>query len=383
MVAYCNSSCFNNRVALIEPSGGYSGMQYYNIGMSNGLHDNGVNVFLFTTSSEKYVNPNHYKLYSFFDKVWASNLKSIKFYYYYLGLFKSIIIAKKNKCKIVHLHQFHLNLNLVCTITICYFFFKKIVLTVHDVESFDSVGNKHNILFTKMLNIFVDQFVVHNEFSAKELSKSIKALPVIIRHGNYIPFFTPSLYMPHNNTFNILFFGLIKESKGLDILLESLVALKEKGFDFRLTIAGRPWRNNFQNYQKIIDHNNLNCNVIKHLHFISEYDLSVFFNTCDLVVLPYRKIFQSGVVLMAMSLKRAVLCSNISAFQEQIQDGINGFIFESENVDSLASKLMFIINNKQSLAEITEAAFNDIEKGFDWNDIGLEVKNLYKSIYGN
>jgi D-inositol-3-phosphate glycosyltransferase len=378
-----NNLVFNNKIALIEPSGGYSGMQYYNIGISKGLHFNGVEVFLFTASSEKFSNLHCCKFYSYFDKVWSSQIKVIKLFHYFVGLFKSIFTAKNNKCKIVHLHQFHLNLNLIFTITICNLFFKKIFLTVHDVESFDSKTNKYNRFFVKLLNIFVDQFIVHNKFSSTELYKEIQVSPIIIKHGNYIPFFAPTAYNPSNKTFNLLFFGLIKESKGLDLLLKSLVSLKKKGFDFRLTIAGRPWRNDFSIYKKIIDDNNLSSNVVAHLHFISEFDLLNLFNCCDLVVLPYRKIFQSGVILKSMSLKRAVLCSNITAFQEQILDTINGFIFESENIESLTSKLMLIMNHKESLVSVSEAAYNDIEKNYDWRDIGFELKNLYKRIYEN
>ena len=376
-----NNFNFNNNIALIEPSGGYSGMQYYNIGISEGLHFNGINVFLFTASSEIFFNSNFSKQYFYFDKVWSSQIKVIKLYYYFKGLLKSVLTAKKNKCKIVHLHQFHLNLNLIFTIAICNLFFKKVFLTVHDVESFDLKTNKHNRIFVNVLNIFVNQYIVHNKFSSTELFKETKVLPIIIKHGNYIPFFKPTSYKPSNKTFNLLFFGLIKESKGLDLLLESLVALKQKGFNFQLTIAGRPWRNNFLDYKKIIDDNNLSSSVITHLHFISEFDLSNLFNNCDLVILPYRKIFQSGVVLKSMSLKRAVLCSNISAFQEQIIDGLNGFIFESENIDSLSNKLMFIMNHKESLVTVSEAAYIDIEKNYDWKDIGFELKKLYKRVY--
>lgn len=378
-----NNLIFNNKIALIEPSGGYSGMQYYNIGISEGLKSNGVEVFLFTTSSEKSLNLNCCKLYCYFDKVWSSQLKVIKFFYYFIGLFKSIFTAKNNKCKIVHLHQFHLNLNLIFTISICNLFFKKVFLTVHDVESFDLKTNKYNGIFVKVLNILVNQYIVHNKFSSTELYKETKVLPIIIKHGNYIPFFDPTAYKPSNKSFNLLFFGLIKESKGLDLLLESLVSLKKQGFDFQLTIAGRPWRNDFSTYKKIIDDNNLSSSVVTHLHFISEFELLDLFNRSDLVVLPYRKIFQSGVVLKSMSLKRAVLCSNISAFQEQIIDTVNGFIFESENTVSLTNKLMYIINHKESLFAVSEAAYNDIEKNYDWNDIGFELKNLYKRVYEN
>jgi D-inositol-3-phosphate glycosyltransferase len=372
---------FNNRIALIEPSGGYSGMQYYNFGMLAGLIFNGIKPFLFTTSSEVSHHSKGKDLYNYFDKVWTSRSIILKLYNYYFGLIKSILMAKKNLCYVVHLHQFHLNWNLIITIIINKIFFEKLILTVHDIESFDSKTNRYNKLFRYILNLCVDKFIVHNKFSYLELSRTIKIDPVIIRHGNYIPFFKAKSYEIKNKKFNLLFFGLIKESKGLDILLQSLVFLKDLGYDFQLTIAGRTWRNDFQKYQNIIDQNNLINNITTFLHFIPEKDLVKHFSNCDLVILPYRMIFQSGVVLKAMSLKRAVLCSSLPAFEELVIDGVNGFIFESENPISLGNKLSEIINQRSNLNNIVENAFKILEEDFNWNKIGFELKNVYKNIY--
>jgi D-inositol-3-phosphate glycosyltransferase len=376
-----NLKKFNNRIALIEPSGGYSGMQYYNIGMFNGLQFNGVKPYLFTTSSENLLNNNRIFFFNYFDKVWTSKSKILKLYFYFFGLFKSIIKAKREKCRVVHLHQFHLNFNLVITVAISKLFFNKLLLTVHDVESFNENNNRYKIFFTFLLNYFVDNFIVHNKFSSSQLSKTTKTNPVIIRHGSYVPFFKALPYVSCNKKLRLLFFGLVKESKGLDVLLESLIILKNLGVDFQLTIAGRPWRNDFTRYQKIIDDYNLENSVTKHLFFISESDLVNHFNDSHLVVLPYRKIFQSGVVLKAMSFKRPILCSSLPAFEEIIIDGFNGFIFESENPLSLANKLKEIFYESEKLKDIVENAYKILEEDFNWNDIGLKLKNLYTHTY--
>lgn len=368
---------FNNRVALIEPSGGFSGMQYYNMGMFEGLKTNGVSPFLFTSSSEKFLNSNIENIYNYFDKVWKSPYFITKFYFYIIGLIKSIIKAKKEKCHIVHLHQFHLDSNLILTIIFCKIFFNRLVLTVHDVDSFQKKKKGINIIFAFILKLLVNKFIVHNKFSSTKFSSKLKINPIIIKHGSYINFYNSKPYDPSNKKFNLLFFGLIKESKGLDVLLESLVVLKKNDIAFNLIIAGRPWQNDFSKYQNIIDNNNLNENISTHLHFISENDLITYFENCDLVILPYREIFQSGVVLKAMSLKRAVLCSNLPAFEELINDSYNGYIFESENPLSLAEKLIKINNQSEKIVDVVEVAYNILKRDFSWNDIGFNLKKLY------
>lgn len=371
---------YNNKIALIEPSGGYSGMQYYNIGMYTGLQSNSVQAYLFTTASENNYISSHY-IHYYFDNVWKTHFTLLKLYNYYLGIFKSVTKAKRSQCKIVHLHQFHLNLNLVITIFICKVFFNKLLLTVHDVESFDSKSNRRSKLYSRILKIFVDEYIVHNTFSSLELKNELKVSPKIIPHGNYIPFFKELPFIKSNKKINLLFFGLIKESKGLDILLQSLIILKNSGLDFNLIIAGRPWRNNFLKYQNFINYYNLQEQVQTHLHFISENDLINYFNKSDLVILPYRKIFQSGIILKSMSLKRPVLCSNLPAFQELVKDGFNGFLFESENSNSLANKLKEIINNPDCLNAVVDNAYKMLEKDFNWNNIGLQLKDLYINTY--
>jgi D-inositol-3-phosphate glycosyltransferase len=372
---------FNNRIALIEPSGGYSGMQYYNIGMANGLIFNGAKPFLFSSSCENLVKTDYEVIYNYFDKVWTVNGVFFKFYFYFIGLTKSVIEAKKKYCNVVHLHQFHLNLNFLFTIVICKLFFRKLIVTIHDVESFDKKKNRFKFIFSSILILLVDKFIVHNKSSFLELSKVIKSNSAIIGHGNYIPFFKAKPYVSKNKKFNILFFGLIKETKGLDILLESLIVLKDLNLDFKLTVAGRPWRNDFSKYQNIINENKLQDNVTTFLHFISEIDLVKHFDDCDIVVLPYRKIFQSGVVLKAMSFKRAVLCSSLPAFEELVIDGFSGYIFERGNSNSLSDKLKQIISDRNGLEKIVENAYKVLENDFNWNNISFELNNLYKNVY--
>jgi glycosyltransferase involved in cell wall biosynthesis len=208
----------------------------------------------------------------------------------------------------------------------------------------------------------------------------LKIEPIIIRHGNYIDFYNLKNYVPFEKRFNLLFFGLIKESKGLDVLLESLVILRNYNINFNLTIAGRPWKNDFANYQRIIDDNNLNDYISTHLHFIPEKDLIKYFENCDLVILPYREIFQSGVLLKAMSLKRAVLCSSLPAFEELILDNYNGYIFESGNPLSLADTLRKISNQSNNIIDVVDVAYQTIKRDFSWSDIGFRLTKLYKNI---
>ena len=105
--------------------------------------------------------------------------------------------------------------------------------------------------------------LTHNNFSKNEITKIVpKNLNIhIVPHGNYLPFIEiekdklkskKKLNLPENKKI-ILFFGLIKEVKGLEVLLKSLKKVIEQHKDIRLLIAGKIWKNDFSKYQKIID----------------------------------------------------------------------------------------------------------------------------------
>jgi D-inositol-3-phosphate glycosyltransferase len=371
---------YNNRVAIIEPSGSHSGMHYYNFGMKNGLENNSTTVFLFTNSSFIPANTSDQNVFNYFERIWSTKGKFKKVFFYTLAIFKSIFVAKKQKCKVVHLHQFHLDLTLLLTVFICKVSFGKVVLTVHDVVSFRG-ENLFGQIFRKFLFLMVDKVIVHNTFSYNELDLDKKTKAAIIHHGHYKEFFKKLEINKNTDGLNILFFGLIKETKGLDVLIESLAILKRSTNNFNLTIAGRPWHNDFAAYSNLIAKYDLGDNVKCYLTFQTEKNIIDLYSKSDIIVLPYKRIYQSGVLLKSMSMGRPVLCSDLAPFTELIKDGFNGFVFKEGHPISLANKLFQIYSNKDILNSIIDNASQDLDINYNWKKIGREIKELYTDLY--
>ena len=109
--------------------------------------------------------------------------------------------------------------------------FGKVVLTIHDVTSLANNGDSS--IISKLIYKFTNLILTHNEFSKSEIIKitpNLKEHIYIIPHGNYMPFLdvkTDKIYsrkhlgIPQDKTV-LLFFGMIKKVKGLEILLLSL-----------------------------------------------------------------------------------------------------------------------------------------------------------------
>jgi glycosyltransferase involved in cell wall biosynthesis len=185
------------------------------------------------------------------------------------------------------------------------------------------------------------------------------------------------LNLPNDKTV-LLFFGMIKKVKGLDVLLRSFSQIVRDHPNTLLVIAGKLWRNNFKVYQQIIDANNLSNNVVVHSKFIAHDDVKHYYCASDLVILPYKKIYQSGVLMMALSYGRPVLVSDIPPFKEIITDDVNGFFFSSEDVKSLTTKLNKILSAKEKLFAIQDNGRALVNDKYDWIEIGRLLKQEYK-----
>ena len=90
---------------------------------------------------------------------------------------------------------------------------------------------------------------------------------------------------------NLLFFGLIREYKGLDILLEAFSQLDDS---YQLIIAGEPY-GSFDKYLELIESSHLKENISVNTNYIPDNLVNQYFSAADVCVLPYRSATQSGI----------------------------------------------------------------------------------------
>jgi len=203
----------------------------------------------------------------------------------------------------------------------------------------------------------------------------------VIHHGNYIQFIKKVEPQNLQPVLRLLFFGQIKRVKGLDILLGALAILKTKGVKVKLVIAGRVWKDDdFGNYEAMMEQHGITDMVEPHIGYIPNDEIWNYFNDANLIVLPYREIYQSGVLLMSMSHGRAVLTSDIPAFSDVIDDKKNGLTFKNDNSESLAEKIEFIAANKELLNDIEKKAYEYVKTEYDWAVSAKKVKDVYLSL---
>jgi glycosyltransferase involved in cell wall biosynthesis len=105
-----------------------------------------------------------------------------------------------------------------------------------------------------------------------------------------------------------------------------------------------------------------------------------YYCASDLVVLPYKKIYQSGVLMMTLSYARPALVSNLPPLKDLIIDNKNGFLFRSEDINDLSERLNFILSDKKILLRIQKNGSKLINDKFNWDKIGRLTKRAYQTI---
>ena len=122
----------------------------------------------------------------------------------------------------------------------------------------------------------------------------------------------------------LLFFGLIREYKGLDILLDAFGTLTA---DYRLVIAGEPY-GDFTPYAKAIEANPNRERIHLFDRYIPDSEVSTFFSAADVVVLPYRSATQSGVGAVADSFEVPMIVTDTGSLRSSVEGRGTGVVVD-------------------------------------------------------
>lgn len=307
----------------------------------------------------------------------------IKMFNHFWSFLYSAIFCFINNYKITIIHLFSYGAKDVYSIAILRLLGREVVAIVHDVESFT---NDSSSVFQKfILKYLCNKLMVHNNYSYQSLIAKypdLKQKIKIIPHGNF-NYLAIKDEMSKEEAQNrlglkrgtkyILFFGQIKKVKGLDILLRSIPLLSNQAKVILLYNTLISIKVIFPNFAS---NYNLDSTVIKDIQFISDEKRALYFRAADILVLPYRQIFQSGVLLMAMSYKIPIVASDLPPMKEIINNNENGLLFESNNEKSLALTLnKFFTMSELEHLKIANNAFEYVSEKHSWQNIAFNLYN--------
>lgn len=136
---------------------------------------------------------------------------------------------------------------------------------------------------------------------------------------------------------HMLFFGLVRAYKGLDLLLDAFDKVKDQLPNLQLIIAGEFYEDE-DKYRAQIANNGLTDRVIIKNEFIADADLRKYFGAADLIVQPYKSATQSGVTQVAFHFEKPMLVTNVGGLGEIVHDHKMGYAVEP-NAEAIAQAL--------------------------------------------
>ncbi len=368
-------------IAIVDHVGIKAGMDHYTSGLASGLLENGCRVCVYSNYSRSDLG---YEVVEIFD-----GHSSFHFVRKLVRHIRALIVAcsraRKSDARLLIQHVFASDYVSLLNGCVAKVFGRRLLVIAHDVSSLadEDVDWIRKLLY----QVIADKIVVHNEYSLsclRSLGLSLKQDSVeVLRHGSYLDSRVQkvdkqkaraSLGLAPSGRY-LLFFGQIKQVKGLDILLQSMSLIDS---DVNLIVAGKPWKDSFDSYEVLIKELDLDSRIERRVRFIEDSERDLLFSAADCIVLPYRQVFQSGVLLMVMGFGLPVIASDLPSISEIVTHSKNGLLFRSEDSSDLAKCIseFYEMNDWELIANAAQATIQD---QFSWTSIAARYAAIARS----
>lgn len=174
----------------------------------------------------------------------------------------------------------------------------------------------------------------------------------------------------------ILFFGFIREYKGLDLLLQAFTDKRFREKKIKLLLAGEFYIDR-QPYLDFIKNNNLGDFIVMHTDFIPNTEVFKYFSACDIVAQPYKHATQSGVTQIAYHFNKPMLTTNVGGLAELIPHGKVGYVVEPDYTQIADALIDYYGNNRET---DMVAYVKDEKLIFTWSTFLEKIYYIYNQL---
>lgn len=260
-----------------------------------------------------------------------------------------------------------------------------LVITVHDTVPFQGSPTtriQRWRLWHALYNF--DAWIVHTQHSKNELRRRIYIpssrifiiqLGIFDDYSNYAPNRGPEV---DNSCRTILFFGILKPYKGLDVLIQALAYLSDEvRKNLKVLIVGLP-RMNIRPLKALA--RDLNVDELIHwdLRFVPEKEIPHIFHQADLIVLPYRHVDQSGILMTALAFRKPVIMTRVGGFIELFQTLNLGLLVEPDNPAELAKAITELMTNYHRYHQIVQSINTLATEYLSWKKVAQKTIQVYE-----
>ncbi len=252
----------------------------------------------------------------------------------------------------------------------------QVVSVVHNIVPHEHrIGDK---MFATYFCNSVDGFVAMSDSVLNDLTLFDSVKPrVFCRHPLYDNFgkqvdrgeALSELGLDTNNRY-MLFFGLIRDYKGLDIMLKAYADSRLRKMGVKLIVAGE-FYNNAEKYFELEKELGLEGEVIWHREFVPDSKVRYYFGAADIIVQPYKSATQSGVTQIAYHFEKPMIVTNVGGLAEIVPNGKAGYVVEPDEKEIADAIVDFFGNNRQD--EFKEGLLFEKRK-YAWSNMTKSVK---------
>lgn len=257
-------------------------------------------------------------------------------------LFKIAKMIKENDIKYIYFESMHIwNMFLMLLCPKC-----TKVVAVHDVIPHDS--NRAMALCNFVTAHMADHIVLRNSKYKEQISTMYKLKESKITSLELWRHFPDEKAAVHSGKF--LCFGRIRKYKGFGMLIDIIRNTPEAKF----TIVGEPDEESVPLVEEIKKMPNTEVFDTE----VSDVEMEEFFEHADWVILPYETATQSGVITDACRFSRPVICFNVGALAEQVENGITGYLIEAHNTKEFSDTIKKVsVYDDDTLDSFSHAAY--------------------------
>ena len=236
--------------------------------------------------------------------------------------------------------------------------------------------------FTKYMLSAHDGLIAISDAVEEDLQRLNLGKPILRKeHPIYTHFGNPIekqkarelLDLPENAKI-LLFFGFIREYKGLMHLIESMMHLPE---DVHLLIAGEIY-GSFEEYDATIQSLGLKHRVHTHIRYIPDSETPLFFCAADACVLPYKTATQSGIIAIAHHFEIPVIATPVGGLPEALRNGKAGMIVKGTHIEAIAEGINEFFSKNRTSEYID--AVQALKKELSWTELARDIITFYHKI---
>lgn len=306
------------------------------------------------------------------------------FHYASLGNVAKMIFFRFKHYRIIHVHWLYI-FPLRFVMKWFYYFCKmmgiKIIWEMHNIVPHHY--KERDVKNSKWFYEKSDAIIFHSESdinrSKEILGTSVNKINIVIPHGNFNESYENKitkeearkiLNIPENKRV-ILCFGFIRKNRGYEYLIEATKDME----DSIVIIAGKMEDKNV--YERLLDWKDRVKNLRLFAKWIPDDEIQVYFNACDIVVLPYTEITTSGVIPLAYSFSKPVITTNVGGLKDVV-DEKTGILVPPKDSDALRKAIEKVFS--LDFEEMGKYAYEYAKKEFSWESNAKKINQLYKLI---